>query len=171
MKFESFRINVLVLACTGMLLQPVTMAAPQAHPITDVALRADGVLVGQIINDQGQPLAETPLSIIQQGKEIARVSTDHQGTFSVPDLRGGVYQVATVEQQGVYRLWAPHTAPPAAQQSLILVSGNVVRGQEPGGSFSRFAGWVKNHPLITGGAVVAAIAVPLAIAINDDDNG
>ena len=171
MKIESLRTTFSVLACAGMLLQPVAMAAPQAPPITDIALQSGGVLVGQIASDQGQPLVNAPVSIIRRGKEIAQVATDRHGAFAIPNLQGGVYQVATAGQRGVYRLWAPHTAPPSARQGLALVSGDVVRGQEMGGSFSRFAGWVKNHPLMTGGIVAAAIAIPLAIDNNNNDSG
>ena len=169
MKFESFRATVLTLACTGMLLQPVALAAPQRHPITDVALQGGGTLVGQITSDQGQPLAGAPVSIIQRGQEIAQVATDRQGAFSVPDLHGGVYQVATVGQQGIYRLWAPHTAPPAARQDLKMSAGHAVRGQGEVDKFSQFAGWIKSHPLTTGGIIAAAIIIPLAVGNIDDD--
>ncbi len=173
MKYQNFRATALVLACTGMLLQPIAMAAPQTSPITDIALQSGGLLVGQITSDHGQPIADVPVSIIQRGQEIARVATDRQGTFSIPDLQGGVYQVATVGQQGIYRLWAPHTAPPVARQNVKMVTGQVVRGQGEVDKFSQFAGWVKGHPLITGGVIAAAIIIPLAVSNSnsDDDNG
>lgn len=170
MNIKSFRAAALGLACAGMLLQPVALAVPQSLSIMDVALQDNGSLVGQVTSDQGQPLAGTPVLIMQRGKEIARVSTDQHGAFAVQDLHGGVYQVASVGQQGVFRLWAPHTAPPVARQGLAFQADHVVRAQGEASSFSKFTGWVKNHPLMTGGIIAAAIAIPLVIDDNDDDD-
>ncbi len=170
MKIDSLRAAALALACTGMLLQPMAMAAtPQATLVTDIALRDGGVLVGQVMDGQGAIMAKAPVALIQNGKEIARAETDQRGGFAVSGLKGGVYQVATVGLHGVYRLWAPRTAPPAAKQGLMLVSGNVVRGQgfAPGGAFSAVTGWMSQHPLMTAGIIATAIAIP--IAIDDDD--
>ena len=112
------------------------------------------------------------LALFKNGKEIARLETDQRGRFAVNGLKGGVYQVATVGQQGVYRMWAPRTAPPVAKKGLILVSGDVVRGQGygpgPSGPFSTVTGWISQHPLMTAGIIATAIAIPLAI---DDDDG
>ncbi len=70
----------------------------------------------------------------------------------------------------MYRLWAPNTAPPVAQQGVILVVGDdVIRGQHgySAGPFASMAQWVADHPLITASAIGAAIAIPLAL--DDDD--
>jgi hypothetical protein len=170
MNIKSFRAAALGLACAGMLLQPVALAVPQSLSIMDVALQDNGSLVGQVTTDQGQPLAGTPVLIMQRGKEIARVSTDQHGAFAVQDLHGGVYQVASVGQQGVFRLWAPHTAPPVARQGLAFQADRVVRAQGGASTFSKFTGWVKNHPIMIGGIIAAAIAIPLAIDNADDDS-
>lgn len=164
MRIQSLQAAAVALACAGMLFQPAAMAAPQAMITTDIALRDGGVLVGQVVDGQGVALARTPVAVLQNNKEIARVETDKQGTFAVAGLKGGVYQVASLGHQGVYRLWAAQTAPPAAKKGLIMVSGNVVRGQGP---FSTVTGWISEHPLMTTAILATAIAVPLAI---DDDN-
>jgi len=173
MRIETLRATAVALACTGMLIQPMAMAAtPQTAPVTDIALRDGGMLVGQVMDSQGAIMAKVPVALIQNGKEIARLETDQRGKFAVKSLKGGVYQVATVGQHGVYRMWAPRTAPPAAKKGLMLVSGDVVRGQgygpAPSGPFSSITGWISQHPLMTAGIVATAIAIPLAIDDDDD---
>ena len=161
--------NVLaLLSLMGMLLQPAAMAAAPRSMATDISLRDGGELVGQILNGEGVSQAATNVSVYRNGKPIAQVATNQHGVFSVPGLKGGVYTIATADHQGVYRLWAPRTAPPAAQQGLMIVSGNqVVRGQ--GSPFSRVTGWITEHPICTAGIVAAAIAIPIAID-NDNDS-
>jgi len=169
-------------ACAGMLVSPA-MAAPvakQAAP-SDIALRDGGVLVGQLTSPQGTALEAAPVSIQQNGRELIRVATNDKGEFTVAGLKGGVYQVAAPGHQGVYRLWAPRTAPPAASNGLMAVAGNqAILGQcGPCGSgscgtgcapgpFAGITGWVSQHPIMTAGIIAAAVAIPLAIDDDDD---
>jgi hypothetical protein len=167
---KSFKATALGLACASMLLQPVALAVPQSLPIMDVALQDNSSLLGQVTSDQGQPLAGTPVLIMQRGKEIARVSTDQNGDFAVQNLHGGIYQVVSIGQQGVFRLWAPHTAPPVARQALAFQADHVIRAQGEANTFTKFTSWVKNHPLMTGGIIATAIAIPFLIDNDDDDS-
>ena len=139
----------------------------------DIVLQDKGVLVGRIVDAKGLPVANSPVSFQAGGKEVVRVVSDKNGRFTATGLEGGVYQVASAGHQGVYRLWAPQTAPPAAAKGLSITSQpvDVVRGQYGGGSSSPFASagqWIAEHPIITAGAVAAAIAIP--IALDDDDD-
>lgn len=175
MKLKRMNLVATALSCVGMLLSPVAMAAePLPAPIrttpSDVALGDGGVLVGQVVDAQGVALAMETVTLADHQQEIARVRADQDGRFSVPDLKGGVYRIAARGQESMYRLWAPNTAPPAAQQRVMFVVGDqVVRGQYgvTPGPFSSMAQWVADHPLITGSAIAAAIAIP--IALDDDD--
>ncbi|MEM8947003.1 MAG: carboxypeptidase-like regulatory domain-containing protein [Planctomycetota bacterium] len=147
-----------------------TIAAAQAP--SDIVLQDGGLLIGRIIDAQGKPVAMTPVSLQSGGKEVARVVSDESGRFEVKGLTGGVYQIASTGHQGVYRIWAPRTAPPAAVNGLSIVSQpEVIRGQYgpgPGNPFSAAGQWIAEHPIITAGAVAAAIAIP--IAVDDDDD-
>jgi hypothetical protein len=79
----------------------------------------------------------------------------------------------------VYRAWAPRTAPPSANRAILAVAReDSVRGQyappiaaAPAGPgpFGKTMNWISDHPLITAGIVATAIAVPVAIAADDDD--
>jgi hypothetical protein len=182
---KSYKLNMAAAAfsCLGMLLTPAVQAAPTAAP-RDVALQSGGVLLGQVVDAQGAPLAKSSVSIRVAGKEAARALTDQSGKFAVPNLKGGVYEVASVGHADIYRCWAPGTAPPAAQHGLMLVSNNdLIRAQNCGSGVAcgsgvgcgsgcgagggGLLGWMANHPVITAGAIGAAIAIPLAL--DDDD--
>ena len=169
MKVNSLKFAAAALSCLGMLLSPTAMAAAPLAAPSDVALGDGGVLVGQVVDAQGMAVALATVTLADHQQEIAKVRADQDGKFSVPGLRGGVYRISSRGQDTMYRLWAPNTAPPIAQQGVILVVGDeVVRGQygTSPGPFSSIAQWVADHPLITASAIGAAIAIPIAL---DDD--
>jgi hypothetical protein len=124
-------------------------------------------LVGQVVDPQGTPMPGAPVSLRSQGKQLAATKTGKQGYFAFKGVRGGVYQIATRDGQGVYRMWSPGTAPPAAEQGALVVAGNeVVRGQE--GAFPSQEGppplkVLLANPLVIGAVAATAVAVPVAI--------
>jgi hypothetical protein len=142
-------------------------AAPQAVPVApaaptigDVALASGGVFAGQVVDAEGRPQADTVVAVFQQQQVVATVLADQQGQFSIRGLQGGMYQVTAGSKMTNYRLWAADTAPPTAQRSALLVSGqDVVRGQ---GS-SRLRYWLTN-PWVLAVGVATAIAVPIALS-------
>jgi hypothetical protein len=141
----------------------------------DVELREGGMLVGQVVDAQGVPQPNKPVAILYDGRhEVARTTTDENGVFAAQGLRGGQYQIVTADGTGYYRMWMNDTAPPAATDSLVLVADqSVVRGQweMPGAQYgASWLNWVRSHPYITAGIVAAAVAIPLALA-DDDDGG
>jgi hypothetical protein len=155
----------MVLPSSALAARPVETAA-----VTDIALRPGGVLVGQVVDPQGQAKVGSPVAIEMAGKEVARTTTDENGVFAAQGLRGGVYQIKTTEGISACRLWAADTAPPAARPAALVVAGkDLVRGQF--GPMHAWKEWVKAHPYITAGTVVAAIATPLALVDDDWDNG
>jgi len=151
------------LAAIGFLLpQPLFAAGPApASPVTDVALRDGGLLVGQVVDEQGAAMAGVPVSLRYKDRELTTGKTSKDGTFGFKGLRGGVYQIAAAKGQGVFRVWTVGTAPPAAQEGALVVgSDDVVRGQEcRGGGFRAFI----TNPLVIAGVVATAVAVPVAI--------
>jgi hypothetical protein len=181
MKRNSFSTLAAAVACIGLVLPPTAFAAEQVQPqqpqqpqplfrTSDVALRNGGLLVGQVVNQAGAPQAGAVVAIRYADREVVRTTTDKDGVFAAQGLRGGQYQLATENGQSICRLWAVETAPPSAQQSALIVSGqDVVRGQfgMPGyGPMTDWVEWIKSHPYITAGVVAAAIAIP--IALSDD---
>ena len=168
MKIRVVQKLAVLVACVGMALpQSALAAAPQAIKVADVALQEGGVFVGKVVNAHGKPIAKTKVSIQQQDKIVANAVTDKQGSFAVEGLRGGHYLVVADGGMVAYRMWAPETAPPAANTSALVVTGQeIVNGNHRGG----FANFVKQRPMLVAAGIATAIAVPLAVADDDDDN-
>jgi len=152
---------------------------PRVAPIADVALENDGALLGQAVTAQGQPVAGATV-LLDNGREQASTTTDARGRFRFADVRGGAYRVRTNQQTKLCRVWKAGTAPPAANKGVLIVDGKqAVLGQycsSPVGCGSPVrAGWdgakeVFKNPLVIGGVIAAAIAIPVALHNSDDDD-
>lgn len=173
MKRKHYPTLLAAIACVGMVLPPQALAANTPSRQNDVALRPGGVLIGQVVDAQGVAQREKHISIQYGEQEVVRTTTDQNGVFAAQGLRGGQYRIAMENGESHCRLWAPNTAPPAAGDALVVVADqNVVRGQwgyYNQGYGGAWLNWVRSHPYITAGIVAAAIAIPLALA--DDDDG
>ena len=167
----------LSLACIGLSLPHAAFgASPVAVPpaaegqspvgrtpaVADVALHPGGMLLGQVVDQQGMLVDNTVVRLRQRDRIVAEVQTDDVGGFSVTGLRGGIYQIETARGSGVYRLWSVQTAPPTARQAALIVSGDgIVRGGPASAIMRTLA-----NPWVFAAIVATAIAVPLAL---DDD--
>jgi len=158
---------VVFLALVGVCVPaPAFAAAPAAPAIADIALQNGGVLHGQVVDLQNQPRANVPVVVVSGKQQLATGTTNKDGWFAFRGLRSGVYQLAVPEGSATYRVWAPETSPPAAQQAALLVTGDgVVRGQCCGG-----LGGFLTHPWVIAGIIATAIAVPVAIHNADKDD-
>ena len=157
-------------ASLGMVLPQGVYAAsaqltrPASTAVRDVALHDGGCLTGQVLDATGNPVAGTAIAVIDQDRAVASTQTGADGRFTIPGVKAGVYQIATSNGVTVCRLWAPRTAPPAAQGDALVVLGDtVVRGGVGGGGVVGFL----SNPWVLGGIVAAAIAIPLIL--DDDD--
>lgn len=156
------------IACVG-LLAPPSFAEVPTDSVADVALRDGGLFVGKVVNAQGAPIAATKVSIQQGGQEIVSTVSDQSGVFAAQGLRGGLYQVVADGGVVTYRLWAPQTAPPAANSSALIVTGDaVLSGQFAPPGQGGIMSWISEHPLLVAGGLAAAIAIPIAVADDDD---
>jgi hypothetical protein len=91
---------------------------------------------------------------------LARTKTDKEGYFAVRDLKTGIYQVASDNGLGNFRVWNADVAPPQAQQgALIVADGSVVRGNLLD---------VITNPLVVAGVIATAIAVPIAVSSSNN---
>ena len=157
-----FRNLVASLCCTAMLSAQLAQAAGPVSlstaRVADVALTSTGELRGQVLDAQGVPLPQVNVAIGQANQQPMVVATNASGQFSVEGLPAGVYQVQTPHGGGVYRVWAPRTAPPSAQAGILMVDNpQVVRGYGGNGTSLLASPWCM------GLIVAAAIAIPLAI--------
>ena len=164
-------------SCVGIVL-PTSMAVADNAPsngngslsatswpvITDVALGENGTARGQLVDPQGVPVRGSQVVVVHSGQELAQTASDQNGYFRIAGLRGGVYQFTSARGGGTLRLWAPGTAPPAAQAAITLVEGEgVMRGQMPVGDY--FA----SDRFILLSLIAAAIAIPVVIYNNRTD--
>lgn len=150
-----FRMQIIALVCVGMMLPQAVMGAAPAPKvkINDVALGNGGMLVGQVVDQQGLGIAGAQVVVLQQGRKPVQTVADKAGKFQTAGLSGGPAQVVTAGGQGVYRLWTAKTAPPTATRSaMILSNGSVVRGQHHG-----MGGWLL--PALAAGGIIAGVAV------------
>jgi hypothetical protein len=134
---------------------PTTATTAPAPAVVDIALADGGVLHGQLVDMQAGNAANAPVVVRTKSQEVARTVTASDGRFSVTGLRGGVYQVAAGQGQGVYRLWTAKAAPPSAQKSALV--------------YTQFGGaggfkMLLANPIVVAGVVATAVAVPVAIA-------
>ncbi len=152
------RTVIVSLATLGICLPEVTFASapPPTPAVVDIALADGGVLHGQVVDLQGGRAANVPVSVKAPDREVARTITTGEGRFAVQGLKGGVYQVAAGDGQGVYRLWAANTAPPSAQKGAIVYTQN----PQPRGTLKM----LLSNPIVIAGLVATAIAVPVALA-------
>jgi len=130
------------LACFGIVL-PVNLlnaaadqtvadstAPAQVLNVGDVALGDQGLLLGRAVDQQGQALDGAAVQVFFENSQVAQAMTDQNGNFAVQGLRGGVHRIVAGQSEQVVRLWVANTAPPAAQQSALVVeTDNLVRGQ------------------------------------------
>lgn len=171
MKIANTKLFAASLACLGMLVSPLSAAPQGALAPRDVVLHQGNVLVGQVVDAQGASQPNTTVTVANHETEVATVQTDAEGKFSITGLPGGVYRVAAGQNHNIYRVWAPNTAPPIAQKSVMMVVGqDVVRGQYgyTPGPFTSMAQWCADHPVMCAAIVGAAIAIPIAVADDDD---
>jgi hypothetical protein len=109
---------------------PAAANTAETPSILDVRLGEGGTLSGQVLNAQGAPMPQASVTIRNSGGDVASTVTDSQGSFSIRGLHGGVYEVTTNEGSGTFRLWTADASPPAANQRVLIVSGDqTTRGQ------------------------------------------
>lgn len=158
-------------ATAGETVRSAADGSARPAQIRDVELAYGGLLVGRKLDASGRPVAGAEVSIRTEGHTLASTQSDAEGVFAVAKLRGGVHEIATDDSVQVCRLWANGTAPPRTPRSIDVVSGEeVVRGQwgpPPGNHLLQKAKVWATNPLVIGGVVAAAVALP--IALSDDD--
>ncbi len=144
---------------------PLRADAPERDElrIVDLQLDSQRALPGQYVDANGQPRRGVQIQLRSGNQVVGVATTDEQGRFRFPVAQGGVYQVAAADSLAICRAWAPRTAPPQAQPSLLLVSGvDVTRAQRPFGE-------IVTNPLVIAAAIAAAVAIPIAIHNSGDD--
>jgi hypothetical protein len=133
---------------------PASVAKVQTN---DVVLQAGGLLRGRVVDNQGRSQKQVQISLTGAKREEVAAVTDAAGRFEIAGLKSGVYNLKTPQSVRVVRLWNNATAPPAAEDGILVVNtSQVIRGNGLGGS-------LLANPLIIGAAIATAVAVPIAV--------
>jgi hypothetical protein len=158
------------LICLGLILSPgIASAAGLEMPpgasfaapppvVCDVRLDSSGRLWGMLVDVQGVPLARAEVALVRPNVDLSTAVTDTLGRFSFGPLQSGMYQIWVGGGAKLIRAWNARTAPPAAQpMALVVVPGEVVRGQMPAQQF-----FASDTAVLTA-MVGAMVALPIAI--------
>lgn len=155
---ESFRRLVVAMVCIGLLTsQSVVLAGDMNRQITtDVALAAQGTLVGQVIDQQGIGIPGARVVVRQHDRDLVGTVADGTGKFAVSGLRSGTFQLAAADGQATVRLWTATAAPPVAKSQVMIVSGSdqVVRANFLGGGLGP---WFL--PALAAAGIIAGVAI------------
>ena len=147
---------------------PPVVAPQKAFKLktVDVELQSDGTLQGYYVDgEQGAAKSGATLTLHQNAAEpIATTTSGENGVFQFTGLKAGTYQVvANNEHVIAYRAWTPGTAPPKTAKQAVFAAQDSTRA----------GAWFLSLPmearLAIIAAIIAGIAIPLAIAADDDD--
>ena len=159
------------------LLASITIWLPQVataseQVVNDVKLWAEGVLLGQVVDVEGQPVAGTVVTLREGEDKVGETKTDAQGYFSFRGLASRGYVVEAAGGLGMYRAWSQSVAPPSAQPGVLIVAGKTTVRAHFYHRHRRRGGYLwavmANHPYLTAALVGAAIAIPISVG---DDRG
>lgn len=157
------------LSLAGLIISPALQAQAeqlagthQAGNVADVALDADQLLHGQLVDGSAAP-AKGQVALLRSGRLLATADTAADGTFVLKVPQGGTYQLAAGDSLTTIRVWTHRAAPPHAQPRMMLVQGGVVRGQQGAIPFSSISPWV------VAGVVAVAIGVPIILSNQNED--
>lgn len=144
-----------------------------AVKVVDTELYDGGLLVGRVVDSEGEPGGETEVTLRTSDAGNISVTSDEQGRFAFAGVPGGTYQLTSDGSSVVIRAWAVGTAPPSAVRQIELIERTTIRGQwSPAPPApERIRRYMMEHPYVIGGVFVAAVMVPLVVddLLDDDD--
>ena len=134
------------------------MTIPVRPTISDIELENGGILRG-VVTDT---IASTEIQLLSRSELLSKTTTNSRGEFGFRGLRGGLYELRTVQTRNMIRVWAPGTAPPTATKSLTLYDSQmIVRGQRP--VLERQIVSVAPADLLFFPIIAAGVIVPLTV--------
>ena len=163
---------VVALACIGMIVPQTIFAAPkvavQVSKARDVALNSSGDLSGAVLNATAKPVDGAKVVLSQNGKPVAQVISKKDGTFNLPQVKSGNYEIAVGEAKAPIRVWKSEAAPANAARKMALASEGAIRGQDE--YYPQDQGGVLGGlDIITLWTITAATGALVIGAINQSD--
>lgn len=138
----------------------------------DVVLQSGNVLVGRVLDFDGNPQTDAEVKAFVGNLEVARGVTDQAGEFAITVSRGGVCWLSSGNSSAVVRMWSVKASPPSAVGSATLAP-RIIRGQSPE-STPWYAGngifGLSTLGVAAFAGVATAIAVPIAVNQNNNNS-
>ncbi len=163
---------VVALACIGMVIPQAAFAAPKAATVPvvkarDVALNTTGDLTGAVLNATAKPVDGAKVVLTQNGKAVAQTISKKDGTFTLPQVKSGSYDIAVGEAKAPIRVWKSEAAPANAVRKMALASEGVIRAQD--GYDGGGGGVIGGLDIITLIVITASTGALVLGAINQSD--
>ncbi len=142
----SFNQLTKIIACLALAMmifgQPISLIAATPmianEPAIDVALRGQNELYGQVVDKNGLPISGVVV-VFEDGQKSSAVETitDEQGRFAFASVPAGASLIQVGDTSTSVRTWAVNTAPPSAQQVVVVSTSPPVRGHASAGCLTR----------------------------------
>jgi hypothetical protein len=152
----------------GAMASDETAPVDTAFLVEDVSLDDDGLLLGTVSTEAGEPIPDADVEIVFAGAVVASTQTEADGSFRVAGLREGVHDIRSGSTTASYRLWRPETAPPQVEEVAHVSCCDEyppLRRPDPprrGPLRRAFACYPLATTLLVGAGLGAAIAIPIA---------
>ena len=164
---------VVALACIGMVVPQAVFAAPKAAVVTikarDVALNTTGDLTGAVLNATAKPVDGAKVVLTQNGKAVAHTISQKDGTFTLPQVKSGSYDISVGEAQAPIRVWKSEAAPANAVHKMALASEGVIRAQGEEPYYQENGGVIGGLDIITLIVITTSTGALVLGAINQSD--
>ena len=163
---------VVALSCIGMVVPQVAFSAPQAAVVTvkvrDVALNTAGHLSGAVLNAQAKPVDGAKIVLSRNGKAVAEAISKKDGSFTLPQVKSGSYEIAVGAAKAPIRVWTAAAAPANAAHKMALAAEGVIRAQDDGEVyFEDQGGFVGGLDIITLTVITASVGALVLSAVNN----
>lgn len=162
---------VVALSCIGMVIPQVTFAAPQAAVVTvkvrDVALNSADNLPGVVLNAQAKPVDGAKVVLSRDGQAVAEVISKKDGSFTIPQVKSGSYEIAVGQAKAPIRVWKSEAAPASAARKMALASEGVIRAQDDDGYYGQQGGIIGGLDIITLAVITTTTGALVISAVNN----
>ncbi|MBX3438324.1 MAG: carboxypeptidase regulatory-like domain-containing protein, partial [Planctomycetaceae bacterium] len=134
-----------ILACVAAAISVTAQAAEKVVPaksgVVDVALQADGTLLGRMVSSEGRAIDGAVVTLATKDGVIGRTTTDAEGVYRFANQTPGAYRISAGQQVQEFRVWPEEAAPPGAQAYALIVDSNrVIRAQMSTGGLGTVVG-------------------------------
>jgi hypothetical protein len=93
----------------------------RASTMIDVALSSEGHLISRCEDTNGSPLGDAIVELVRERDMICWTTSRSDGSFTLRDVKPGIYRLQCGDCDRTIRVWADAAAPPAARVPIVVV--------------------------------------------------